>query len=197
MSDSELNVLAVIGSTRPASISRVAVRDLADRLSKRGCRVDILDLGETPLASYNPQTSYSTPDFAKLKDRVMRADVVILGCPDYHGSISSTLKNFLDHFWKEFAGKLFAHLVASHEKGLTTHDQLRTVARQCYAWVLPYGVSLQEKVDVAEGQVSSDALRVRLDMMAHDIVAYGRLIATQRHADLQGSEPGFLAAHRS
>jgi len=38
------------------------------------------------------------------------------------------MKNFLDHFWREFAGKLFATIVASHEKGLTVTDQLRTVA---------------------------------------------------------------------
>lgn len=196
MSKPDLNVLAVVGSMRADSITRVAIQELADRLRRLACNVDILDLGETPLAPYNPQTAYSSPDFPKLRERVAQADAFVLGSPDYHGSISSTLKNFLDHFWKEFAGKLFASVVASHEKGLTTHDQLRTVARQCYAWVLPYGVSLQEKLDVNEGQVTSDTLRGRLDMMAHDIAVYGAVITAQRKADLQGNQPGFLAHHR-
>ena len=124
------------------------------------------------------------------------SDAIILGTPDYHGSISSTLKNFLDHFWKEFAGKLFATVVASHEKGLTVHDQLRTVARQCYAWTMPYGVSFVEKQDVVDGKVESDALKNRLEMLARDLRVYGGLIAAQRKADLAGDEPGLMAAHR-
>lgn len=197
MSEPTLNVLAVVGSMRSNSITRVAIRQLAGQLEQQGCHVDVLDLSETPLAPYNPETSYTSSEFPALKKRVARADVVVLGSPDYHGSISSTLKNFLDHFWKEFAGKLFASIVASHEKGLTTHDQLRTVARQCYAWTLPYGISLQEKVDVLNDSVVSDDLRERLDMMARDLLVYGRLLAIQRSADLAGTDPGFLARHRN
>ena len=66
--------------------------------------------------------------------------------------MSSTIKNFLDHFWQEFAGKLFATIVASHEKGLTVTDQLRTVARQCYAWSLPYGDSFADRDDLKDGK---------------------------------------------
>jgi NAD(P)H-dependent FMN reductase len=118
------------------------------------------------------------------KRRVERADVVVLGTPDYHGSISSAMKNFLDHFWREFAGKLFATIVASHEKGLTVTDHLRTVARQCYAWTLPYGVSFVGEEDVKDGKVSGAELAGRLEMMTRDIAAYGRLLAAQRRADL-------------
>jgi len=60
---------------------------------------------------------------SRLAIPIDRAGAYILGTPDYHGSISSALKNFLDHFWQEFAGKLFASVVASHEKGLTVTDQ--------------------------------------------------------------------------
>jgi hypothetical protein len=61
------------------------------------------------------------------------------------------MKNFLDHFWLEFAGKLFATIVASSEKGLMVTDQLHTVARQCYAWTLPYGLAFSNEVDVTGG----------------------------------------------
>ena len=125
-----------------------------------------------------------------------RADVIILGSPDYHGGVSGAMKNFLDHFWHEFAGKLFVTIVASHEKGLTVTDQLRTVARQCYAWTLPYGVSLTEDVDVKEGQIVSDAAKQRLEMVVRDLCVYGELLARQRRTDLAGTEPGFLARHR-
>jgi len=103
--------------------------------------------------------------YSSLRERVERADVILLGTPDYHGGISGATKNFLDHFWREFAGKLFATIVASHEKGLTVTDQLRTVARQCYAWTLPYGVSFAEDQDVKSGKITSNALKQRLEML--------------------------------
>jgi FMN reductase len=106
------------------------------------------------------------------------------------------MKNFLDHFWQEFAGKLFATIVASHEKGLTVIDQLRTVARQCYAWTLPYGVAFTEEIDVKDGKVVSEALEKRLAMLIRDARVYGEALARQRRADLTGDEPGFMAKHR-
>ena len=115
-----------------------------EHFQKAGCAVDMLDLDAEPLPLYNPDTAHGSPAFRALQTRVEKADVLVLGTPDYHGSISSALKNFLDHFWHEFTGKLFATIVASHEKGLTVTDRLRTVARQCYAWSLPYGVCFAE-----------------------------------------------------
>ena len=79
----------------------------------------MLDFEKEPLALYNPDTAHDLPGYAELQARVHRADVIVLGTPDYHGGISGAMKNFLDHFWHEFAGKLFATIVASHEKGLT------------------------------------------------------------------------------
>jgi len=196
MPDTSCNVLLVVGSLHEDSITRVVINHLADNLSADGCEVNTLDFMEDPLPLFNPDTVWEQDFYPLLKERVVVADVIVLGTPDYHGSISSVLKNFLDHFWKEFTGKLFATIVASHEKGLTVHDQLRTVARQCYAWAMPYGVSFMEKVDVKNGQVASDELRNRLEMLQHDIQVYGRLLAKQRAADLAGTAPGFLAQRR-
>ena len=195
MSDS-LNVMAVVGSLQEKSITRVAVRHVADGLEATGCTGDWLDLAETNLPMVNTDTTFGAAHYAPLKARVQTADVFVLGTPDYHGSISGALKNFLDHFWKEFTGKLFAPMVASHEKGLTAHDQMRTVARQCYAWSLPYAVSFMEKEDVVDGEIVSDKFRDRLEMMIRDVQVYGGLLAAQRRADLAGTDPGFLAQLR-
>src|SRR5436190_2385154 len=197
MSDPPLQVLAVAGSLHRASVTRIVVQQVADGLKAEGCVVDALDFETEPLPLYNPDTAYDAPGYDALQTRVVRADVYVLGTPDYHGCISSAMKNFLDHFWQEFAGKLFATIVASHEKGLTVTDQLRTVARQCYAWTLPYGVSFMEDEDVKEGKIVSDSLTKRLEMMIRDVRVYGTLLGTQRRADLKGTDAGFLARHRN
>src|SRR5437667_1099823 len=179
-----LNVLAVVGSLHRDSVTRTVVQHVAKELKTDGCAVDILDFEKEPLALYNPDVAHDLPGYPELQSRVERADVVVLGTPDYHGSISGAMKNFLDHFWHEFAGKLFVTIVASHEKGLTVTDQLRTVARQCYAWTLPYGVSFTEDTDVKDGQIVSEPLKERLEMMIRDVRVYGEVLARQRRADL-------------
>jgi NAD(P)H-dependent FMN reductase len=196
MPEPKLKIFAVVGSTNASSVTRGVIFHVAEELRRQGCTVDVLDLSKESLAMFNVETAYSQPGFALLKARVETADVFLLGTPDYHGSISSALKNFLDHFWKEFAGKLFATIVASPEKGLTVTDQLRTVARQCYAWSLPYGVSFAEKQHVVDGQIVSDSFKGRLEMFVRDIRVYGELLAKQRRADLAGTAPGFLARLR-
>jgi len=197
MSEPKLKVLAVAGSLHRGSVTRAVIQHAAKQLEADGCTVDILDFDREPLAIYNPATSHEGPAYAALRERVMHADVILLGTPDYHGSVSGAAKNFLDHFWREFAGKLFATIVASHEKGLTATDQLRTVARQCYAWTLPYGVSFAEGQDVTkDGQIVSDTFKKRLEMLVRDTRVYGQLLARQRRADLAGTDPGFLARLR-
>ena len=196
MAEPSLNVLGVVGSLQRDSVSRAVIQHLARELKAASCFVDVLDFQNEPLGLYNPDLAHELPGYAGLQSRVDRADVVVLGTPDYHGCISSTMKNFLDHFWREFAGKLFVPIVASHEKGLTVIDQLRTVARQCYAWTLPYGVAFSEDADVKQGEIASEQLRKRLEMLTRDVRVYGELLARQRRADLSGTEPGFLARHR-
>jgi len=196
MGEASLNILAVVGSLQRDSVTRIVIHHIADQLKAAGCAVDLLDFKHEPLALYNPDTAHDLPGYEELQGRVHRADVIVLGSPDYHGGISGAVKNFLDHFWHEFAGKLFATVVASHEKGLTVTDQLRTVARQCYAWTLPYGVSFSEDADVKDGRIVSETLRRRLEMLVRDTRVYGALLSRQRRADLAGAEAGFLARIR-
>src|SRR5919108_569816 len=129
-------------------------------------------------------------------EAVAWADAFILASPDYHGSMSGALKNFLDHFFEEFAGKVFGYIVASHEKGLTVMDQMRTAVRQCYGWSMPYGVSISGEQDFATGgEISNISLSKRLQMMSRDLVVYGRLVRDQFVRDLGSSEQHTFAAH--
>lgn len=197
MVNSQLQVLAVVGSLNQNAATRTVIQHVADALTRAGCHVDIFDPVQEHLPLFNPDSSYSAAHYGPLQKRVAAADVLLLGTPDYHGSVSSTLKNFLDHFWQEFAGKLFATVVGSHDKGLTVTDQIRTVARQCYAWSMPYAVAFVDREDVKDGAVASDGLKKRLEMLTHDIKNYGLLLAEQRLRDLNGNEPGFMAKHRA
>jgi NAD(P)H-dependent FMN reductase len=192
MSEPALKVLCVVGTSTATSATHSVADRIAEGLLALGAEVDVFNPNEEPLALFNPESSHASREFLQLKARVEVADVYVLGTPDYHGSISSTLKNFLDHFWQEFAGKLFAEVVCSHEKGLTVIDQLRTVARQCYAWSLPYGLSFAT-IDLRDGAIVTEGLQRRIEMLVHDLWTYGLILRQQRCADLNGMFPGFLA----
>jgi len=196
MSPNLPHVLVVVASLQRPSSTRAVLQFLVEQLKAGGCHVDLLDLLEEPLPLFLPDTARAQTFYPGLQARVEQADAYVLGTPDYHGCMSGALKNFLDHFWQEFAGKLFASVVASYERGLTVTDQIRTMARQCYAWSIPYAVSFAEQADVKDGQIISETFRNRLGMLARDLRVYGGVLAEQRRADLQGTEPGFLARYR-
>jgi FMN reductase len=111
--------------------------------------------------------------------------------------MSGAIKNFLDFYWEEFAGKAFGYLCASHEKGLTVMDQMRTAVRQCYGWSLPYGVSFNGNEDFDGEEIKNRTVERRLRMLARDLIAYGSVIRQQFLRDLESDTPDtFVARYR-
>ena len=150
---------------------------------------------------FNPDSDSSIQSDMKLQkvtNDVNWADAYILVSPDYHGSISGAMKNFLDYYWEEFAGKTFGYICTSHEKGLTVMDQMRTAVRQCYGWSLPYGISVNGQEDFNKvGEVVNSLLDKRLRMLARDLVVYGKLIRGQYLQDLSSDViDTFVARYR-
>src|ERR671923_736714 len=189
------NVLGVAGSTRQGSYSTRALKIALDHVKKHGAEVRLLELNRIVLPLYDPSAPASK-EVEHAAEAIAWADAFILTSPDYHGSMSGALKNFLDHFYEEFAGKLFGYIVASHEKGLTVMDQMRTAVRQCYGWSMPYGVSIGGEQDFATGgEISNIRLSKRLQMMSRDLVVYGRLVRDQFVRALGSSEQHTFAAH--
>jgi len=183
-------VLGVVGSTRHGSYSAQALKIALEYAKKQGAEVQQIEAG-LPLYEPNAQASEQV---ARAAEAVSWANAIILASPDYHGSMSGVLKNFLDHFYEEFAGKLFGYIVASHEKGLTVMDQMRTAVRQCYGWSMPYGVSVNGPQDFSGGDLTNPRISKRLEMMARDLVVYGRLINSQFVRDIGSADQDTFAA---
>ena len=101
----------------------------------------------------------------------------------------------MDYFWSDFAGKLFGYVCASHEKGLTTMDQMRTAVRQCYGWSMPYGVSINGDEDFENGEIKNDQLKARLTMLSRDLTVYGESIRRQFLNDLGNDVSDTFALH--
>jgi NAD(P)H-dependent FMN reductase len=185
----KLKVLGVGSSMRQGSYSTAALNMILDMAKGNEAETKLLDLRQTNLPMLYAAKD-DTHEIGQVTELVEWADAYILATPDYHGSMSGSLKNFLDYFWSEFAGKTFGYIVASHEKGLTVMDQMRTAVRQCYGWSIPYGISINPEDDFNDKkEVINKKLWSRLDMLARDLVVYGKLIRKQFVNDLLQSAP--------
>jgi FMN reductase len=186
---------------REGSYGTRTLRIVLDVIKRYKAETRLLDFRETKMPIFNPSSSNGSAndtDIQKVTELVNWADAFILASPDYHGSMSGTMKNFLDHYWEEFAGKTFGYICTSHEKGLTVMDQMRTVVRQCYGWSLPYGISVNAEEDFNErGEIINELLDKRLKILARDLVIYGKLIRGQFLQDISSNVSDTFAARYS
>lgn len=189
-------VLGVGSSMRKESFGTETLRVVLDKVKENGAETRLLNLFETPLPIYSSSTEPHDQSIKQISDLVNWGDALILSTPDYHGSMSGSLKNFLDYFWSEFAGKTFGYICSSHEKGLTVMDQIRTAIRQCYGWSLPYGISINSGIDFDnQRKIVNKQLIKRIDSFARDLVVYGNLINTQFRNDLNSEVENSFANH--
>ena len=190
-------VLGISSSMRESSFSATGLKITLEKIKDMGVEVEFLDLRTVNLPMfYSSDNDENKTIISKVTDKVKNSDAFILATPDYHGSMSGSMKNFLDYYWSEFAGKLFGYICASHEKGLTAMDQMRTAVRQCYGWSMPYGVSINGEEDFdGNRNIINENLEARINMLARDITIYGKPIIRQFKEDLSGNEPNTFASH--
>ena len=191
-----LNVLGVAGSMREQSYSTRGLKMVLEETKKYNAELYMLEVRKINLPLYDPSeitsdnsSSNNNNVLERITTALRWADVFVLASPDYHGSMSGGMKNFLDYFWEDFAGKTFGYIVASHEKGLTVADQMRTAVRQCYGWSMPYNISVNGEKDFdLKGNLINSVLAKRIKMLARDLVTYGTLIRRQFLEDVANQE---------
>jgi NAD(P)H-dependent FMN reductase len=191
-----VNVLGVAGSMREQSYSTRGLKMVLEETKKYNAESYMLEVRKINLPLYDPSeitsdnsSSNNNNVLERITTTLRWADVFVLASPDYHGSMSGGMKNFLDYFWEEFAGKTFGYIVASHEKGLTVADQMRTAVRQCYGWSMPYNISINGEKDFdSKGNLINSALAKRIKMLSRDLVTYGTLIRRQFLEDVANQE---------
>jgi NAD(P)H-dependent FMN reductase len=197
ITNKRINILGVASSMRKESNSTRALKLILDIVKTNyDADIQILDLRQTILPFLYYQDHDKKTEILTAEKMVEWADAFILATPDYHGSMAGSMKNFLDYFWSEFAGKLFGYICSSHEKGLTVMDQMRTAVRQCYGWSMPYGVSINGEKDFGPtGNVTNKMVLQRMQMLARDIVTYGKLHRNQFLLDLHSNDIHTFAFH--
>lgn len=88
-------ILAVSGSPSPVSSTHQVLTLAADRLARRGHRVETLAVRTLPAAELL-RAEVNHPRLADAAEQFARADAVVLATPVYKAGYSGLLKSFLD-----------------------------------------------------------------------------------------------------
>src|SRR5690554_1521029 len=92
-----MHIAIIAGSNRQRAVSTGILRYIERKLQAKGIRVSFTDLGVVRLPLFSPDSDAVPPQADRLIASVDRADGLVLGTPEYHGSISGSLKNALDY----------------------------------------------------------------------------------------------------
>ncbi len=142
-------MIAVIsGSNRVQSASAAACRYIRSHLAAQGRETVLFDLRERPLPFFSPDESHAGhPDVSGLLRAVREARGVVLGTPEYHGSVSGLLKNALDHLGETaLAGKVVLAVSASGGPlGTSALAHLQQIVRTIH------GVNCPEWISIGSG----------------------------------------------
>jgi NAD(P)H-dependent FMN reductase len=186
------HVVALCGSLRDASRTRVALEQALDGARAAGGTAELVDLRDLDLPPLDPDAP-TPPAAAALADTVTDADAVLLGTPNYHGSYTGALKDALDHLGRdEFGGQtvgLVEVAAGSHPGPALAH--LRAVCRTLDAWTVPLEVAVPDSHSLVRDDGVADAdLAERLDRLGEQLVRYAGVARYPEVAGVPGAHGG-------
>lgn len=181
--ESTTHVVAVCGSLREHSYTRLGLEVALRGVREAGGTGELLDLREYDLPPLNADLDRQG-DSDAVSERLRAADALLLGTPMYHGSYSGVLKNALDYVgFDEFEGKTVGLLaVAGGSFPVTALEHLRSVCRALNAWVLPHQVAIPRasRAFDDEGAVVDSGIEERTLVLGRRVVQFAGIEADPR-----------------
>ncbi len=174
---SETHVVAVCGSLRDESRTRIALEEALEASAAIGATTQLIDLRDYALPQYGLDGK-DAGDAPELRAALDAADGIILGTPVYHGSYSSPLKAALDYSGRdEFRGKSVGMIaIAGGRFPTKCLEHLRNVCRHINAWVLPTEVAIPNANSaIEEGEITDPAVADRVQRLGKEVVQYAHI----------------------
>jgi len=175
MAGNGFRLLATAGSVRPGNFTSKALALAVDEIRKRNIEIDVIDLGAVHLSQ--PGLT-PTEDALRIRKLVSNAAGVILATPEYHGSYSSVIKQFIENlgFPSALATKPVALLgVAAGQIGaIKSLEHLRGVCAHVGAIVMPAVVSVAgvQKLFDESGRCLDAATDKNIRGLANNLLDY-------------------------
>ena len=172
MTEPPLRILCVIGTSAAKSAMHTVLGHIAHRLQALGADVDVFDqiLNRNPDCFSIRNCPIPAHQFLHLKERVERTDTFRFSQHRITMAASpARSKTFSIISGRNSPESFLRRWFALKRKALPSLISLRTVARQCYAWTLPYGVSFASSTDLQDGEIISAALDERIECSSRTV----------------------------
>ncbi|MFC4552979.1 MULTISPECIES: NADPH-dependent FMN reductase [Halorussus] len=180
-------VVALAGSMRDGSYTRVALRHALDAAEERGAETELLDVREYDLPVFDPDEP-EPEDATRIKRQIREADAVLWGSPVYHGSYSAAFRNVHDYCGFDEYEDTTVGLLATAGGGsfASTLDHMRVTARGVHAWVLPHQVGIRSARNKIEGgEFVDEDIEERVRTLGEQAVEYAFI-----HPDVTAPDAG-------
>ncbi|MGG1443796.1 NAD(P)H-dependent oxidoreductase [Brevibacillus laterosporus] len=135
-------IVGIAGTMNVESSTKKVMQIVLESARMEGAEVELIHLAKWPLPLYDARNDVSTyPEIVhQFVKKVAEADALVVGSPEYHGTITGALKNSFDFLEGRFLhGKPVAIIgVAGGGMGATnTVNTLQLILRNLHAYPLP------------------------------------------------------------
>ncbi len=168
-------IVGISGSKRGGSMTLTLVNDLLNACKKHGAKTERIDLAQVELPFFDNRESWEYGKEAERVSKILeKADGFVIGSPEYHGSMSGTLKNLFDlqDYERVLAGKPAAFCGVGGGRGRATNvlSHFLVVARALKMWAVPMALGTNHDDFDDAFRLRDKTLLDRADAMAKDLV---------------------------
>ena len=185
-------IAVIVTSTRADRFADRPATWVADKLRRSGVDVDIVDMRDHDLPSfdgpaplYTPR-QYATEQIAEFGRRIDAADGYVVLTAEYNHGYTGVFKNALDHLFIEWDRKPVACVGWGNVGGARAIEQVRTVAVELGMAPTRAAVHILPDVLVPAMQASAydpglfAALDAKLDALVTDLLWWARTLSAGR-----------------
>jgi FMN reductase len=192
----DISVVVIAGSTRPKSSSEIAAHLAGASAESAGARVTYITGRDLILPIYDTETRQRTEQARFLVDAVRTSHGIVLASPGYHGGVSGMIKNALDYMEDLAAedppyleGRAVGCIGVAYgwQATVSTLQQLRQIAHALRAWPTPLGVSVNAIATkfAPDGTTDDEVTATQLQTIGQQVVDF----ATRQRADRMNLPP--------
>lgn len=187
-----MKIVGIAGSMNTNSTTKQAVAIVLDAAKAAGADIEMIHLAEWKLPIYDAREDASTyPEVVhRFVQKITEADGLVIGSPEYHGTMTGALKNALDFLEaRHLRDKQVALVgVAGGSMGATnTVNTLQLIMRNLHAWPLPASPSVPSAYNAftPEGKLKDERLQARMETLGQQLVEFVKLMNPKPEKQLQ------------
>ena len=169
-----MTFLIISTSLRSGSRSKIMAKYLQENIND----VELFDLQDNPLPMCDGDECYDLPEVIAFREKVERAEGIIMAIPVYNFNVSSGAKNIVELGGSKLYDKTFGFMCAAG--GRNSYMSVMSLANslmidfRCY--IVPKFV-YATKHDFQDGEITNSEIKDRIKELGAEVVRVSKLLS--------------------